>query len=65
MTFPLRDIAAASGRYARRAAQMAGRGALAALAYLLDAIDWALTWIATGCMAVADLAEDAAVRLRR
>ena len=65
MGFKLRDIAATAGRYVRQAARMAGRGALAALAYLLDAIDWALTWIATGCMAVADLAEDAAVRLRR
>lgn len=34
-------------------------------AYLFAGIDWALTWIATGCMAVADLAEDVAVRLRR
>lgn len=65
MTFPLRDIAAASGRYVRQAARMAGRGALAALAYLLDAIDWALTWIATGCVWLADTAEDAATRLRQ
>lgn len=58
-------IAAAAGRYARQAARMAGQGALAGLAYLLDAIDWAFTWIAAGCVWLADLAEDAATRLRQ
>lgn len=34
-------------------------------AYLFAGIDWLFQAIATGCTAVADLAEDAAVRLRR
>lgn len=34
-------------------------------AYLCAGIDWLFQAIATGCMVVADLAEDAAVRLRR
>ncbi len=58
-------IAATAGHHARQAARMAGQGALAGLAYLLDAIDWAFTWIATGCVWLAGTAEDAAERLRR
>ncbi len=34
-------------------------------AYLFAGIDWLFTAIASGCMVVADLAEEAAVRLRR
>lgn len=34
-------------------------------AYLCAGIDWLCQAIATGCMAIADLAEDAKVRLRR
>lgn len=65
MGFKLRDIAATAGRYARQAARMTGRGAIAGLAYGLDAIDWTFTRLATGCVWLADTAEDAAVRLRR
>lgn len=43
----------------------AWRGTKQGLAYALAGIDWFFTAIATGCMAVADLAEDAAVRMRR
>jgi hypothetical protein len=34
-------------------------------AYLFAGIDWLFQAIATGCMAIADFAEDAKVRLRR
>ena len=54
MSFQLRRIAAFIWHWAKTL-----------LAYVCAGIEWACLAIATGCTWAADLAEDAAVRLRR